>query len=300
MLPAAPYKYGATTDLDKPDRISPVPLLSCTALGCIFQPVVVFMAVAYTRSMEIHYESGLLSLLICLLILLGMFPTCVLMWTGSQRTRSLFTFSFLSSILAWVLGFCSGDFNYHYYFKPYFDVKNLNTYPHVNPSIYYSQQYMDAGVINFVPGSHLDISKSYGFKNGNTYCVAPVVGPATAEDGFHGIGKMEYDFWAVGINCCSGHRPDFHCGEYSNPLARKGLRLMREEERDFFRLAVKAAGASYNIKTRQPLFMYWMQYPEDEIRAYVDDGWKYYWHSVFAYFLLTIVDVCIYWVCFIK
>ena len=39
-----------------------------------------------------------------------------------------------------------------------------------------------------------------------------------------------YDFWAVGVNCC-GAAADFKCGEFSNPKAHAGLRLMSDEQR---------------------------------------------------------------------
>jgi hypothetical protein len=223
---------------------------------------------------------------------------CAPIWTNSSTIRRrLFAFYWFSCTLAWVLGFLGGDYNFEKHFKPYFDIKNLNTYPHVNPSVYYAQQYMDAAVIEFVPGSHLDVSKSYGFKNGNVYCVAPIVGPEAPKDNFTGIGKDDYDFWAVGMNCCSGHRPDYHCGDYSNPRARNGLRLMPAEEHQYFKLAVQAAQAAHNIKAKQPMFMYWTEYPADEIHALVEDGWKHLTHWVFAFALfqliLTILCTCI-------
>merc|ERR1712217_485151 len=155
--------------------------------------------------------------------------------------------------------------------SPYFDIQNLATYPSVDPTNYRGQQLMDAGQINFVPGTHLDLTKSMGFENLETYCVAPVTIGTGAN-----ASLPYYDFWAVGLNCCSGHVPDFHCGEYNNPKASSGLRLMRDDLRAFFRLAVQQAEAAYNIDAGHPVFLYWMQEPSTEIEAYQDDGYKYF------------------------
>merc|ERR1719310_1515840 len=126
---------------------------------------------------------------------------------------------------------------------------------------------MDAGQVEFVPGTHLDLSLSYGFKMGDTFCIAPIVGPNQT------TGKKDgkrYDFWAIGLNCCSGHAPDFHCGEFQNPKAIRGLRLMDDDKRNMHRLAVKKAQAAFNLKVSQPIFFNWLADPAAEIGAYQD------------------------------
>jgi len=119
-----------------------------------------------------------------------------------------------------------------------------------------------------------------GFKNLETYCVAPIV-----------IGDQplaRYDFWAVGLNCCSGNSGDFHCGEFSNPSAQAGLRLMNDDDRAFYRLAVQQAEATYTIEATHPIFFQWMQDPLSELASYQDDGMKLYFYSVFAFFGLQL------------
>lgn len=99
--------------------------------------------------------------------------------------------------------------------QPYYDIENLNTYPSINPAQEKGQQYMDAGRVYFADGTHLDKDFAHAFMNLDLYCVAPIV---------NGDDPLEtYDFWAVGINCCSGVSPDFRCGEFNNPHARAGL-----------------------------------------------------------------------------
>jgi hypothetical protein len=135
----------------------------------------------------------------------------------------------------------------------------------VNPATSSGQQLMDAGAVFFAHGSYLDFTKAISFSSGSKYCVVPIV-----------LGKPEradYDFWAVGIDCCdehprgntfptvAGEPQKFHCGDYNNPNARAGLRMMNTALRPYFRLAVEQAEAAYDIKAPHPLFFYWMEDP---------------------------------------
>merc|ERR1740117_1536623 len=125
---------------------------------------------------------------------------------------------------------------------------------------------MDAGRMTFAKGSRLDLTKSMAFRNVDTYCVAPIVGKNETNQ----TRRTSYDFWAVGLNCCTGRVGDFNCGEYNNPHALSGLRVMQEEQRNFYHLAVNQAEASYGIQANHPLFFYWMQDTTAEVSAYAD------------------------------
>merc|ERR1740121_1704464 len=106
---------------------------------------------------------------------------------------------------------------------------HLNTYTEIDPSKMVGQQLMDAGSVLWSNTTALDISKSMGFKNLNTYCVAPITVPGSA--------PKTYDFWAIGVNCCSGQEADFNCLDAKNKFARGGVRLLRASERPYYRLA---------------------------------------------------------------
>lgn len=189
-----------------------------------------------------------------------------------SRVCSMLLMMLWWSAVVWT-GWAVGDTLRGNFMGPYQDIQNLNTYPNVEPSLYKGSQLMDAGIIEFVPGSHIDLTKSYGFKSEDIYCVAPIVGPNTSS-------TPTYDFWAVGTNCCNGHTPDYHCGEFRNAQARKGLRLMREEQRNYFRLAVEEAKAAYNIEAQHPVFMYWMESPSTEVDQYQEDAYSWYFFSL--------------------
>jgi len=198
-------------------------------------------------------------------------------------------------LLAWVLGVALGDLNYFYNMEPYYDTSNLNTYPAVHPAQMPGQQVMDAGLMTFVSGSQLDLKKAMAFHNEDTYCVAPIVNGAMSC----------YDFWAVGTNCCKSAPGDnshigtsinplvYSCGEYNNPLAMSGLRVMREDHREFFRLAVKQAESAYSIRANHALFFHWMQDPGSEMAAYMDDGSKYFLLGVFGFFAFLLFAILV-------
>lgn len=244
-------------------------------LGILFVPWLIFVIVYWIRSFDIHYQSSVLCDVLCyaLLVIVAAFAgmTANLARSGDPVPMALLT---VTTLIGWIAGFALGNHGYHAFMKPYYDISNLNHYPHVNPRNYQGNQLMDAGMIEFSPGAKLWLPKSIGFKNENVYCAAPIVmnDPKTNK----AIPMDNYDFWAVGINCCSGHAPDFRCGEYSNPFSRWGLRIMDDDAREMFRLAVKEAEATYNLKATHPIFVHWLSDPGAEVDAYQDDGFSFF------------------------
>lgn len=251
----------------------------------IFLPWFTFSAIFAGMSFSLHYQRPVLA---WLLVVVGLVAAAVTAFMASRyyqggRVDMWYTFSAIALLVATVTAAIFGDMNFWYNMQPYYDIENLNTYPSVNPAREKGQQLMDSGRVYFADGTGLDMRKAMGFKNLDLYCVAPIV---------HGEDQLaSYDFWAVGINCCSGVSSDFRCGEFNNPHARSGLRLMRDDQRPFYRLAVQQAEAAYNIKATHPLFFYWMQDPVAEMNAYKDDGFKYYLLGMFTHFAFNLFCV---------
>ncbi|CAJ1410464.1 unnamed protein product [Effrenium voratum] len=129
-------------------------------------------------------------------------------------------------------------------------LKRLATASNVDPAIDSSSRYLDIGRILFAPGTTLDLQKFIGFKNKDIYCVAPIVNPNASK-------VDSYDYWAVGLNCCDAN--GFRCGEYTKPTARSGVRLLNEEQRQFYVLALREAEATFGIKSTLPLFFFWVE-----------------------------------------
>lgn len=292
MYAAGPYpaqaQYGAFGTPQKVGgngkrRVNPAGLV-----GCLFVPWFIFSAVYFIRSFRMQYEASGAATILCGVFFCFVLVIGFMVFNAARRPGGdarILGFLFVTSLLAWVLGFVLGHVNFLTNMQPFYDIQNLNMYPSVNPSVFGGSQLMDAGQIHFTPGSHLDLTKSVGFKNKATYCVAPIVGGnVTGSKSLSLPEKPHYDFWAVGMNCCSGHLPDFHCGEFANVQANSGLRLMNDAQRQFFRLAVQEAEAIYKINAPHPMFFYWMSDPSAEISAYQYQGLQDFYMAIFGSF----------------
>jgi hypothetical protein len=258
----------------------------------IFLPCLLFTVVFAIMSFSIHYKhqkvgtfvAFLGTVLVCFAFYLA-YKTQQKKNHGLNVDPSWYYFSGVALLLALILGMIVGDLNFWYHMQPVYDIENLNVYPSVNPAKERGGQLMDGGRMFFTDGTRLDFAKSMSFRNYDQYCVVPIV---------HGTEKLSsYDFWAVGLNCCKGLATEFRCGEFNNPKARSGLRLMRDTQRPFFRLAVQQAEAAYGISAQHPLFFYWMEDPTAEVKSYRDDGYKQFMVGIFTYFCFNLLCVAI-------
>jgi hypothetical protein len=164
---------------------------------------------------------------------------------------------------------------FYSYMAQYYRFLELNTYVDIRVDRVSGQQCMDAGRIVFAEGTHVEVKKSMGFKNVKTYCVAPIVfGNTTLES---------YDYWAVGSGCCSGIQADFHCANYNDPTASSGLRLMDEDDKGFYRLAVQQAEAVHKITAGHPLFFEWVPDGVGIVEELSDGALHLYRASIAAY-----------------
>jgi len=259
-------------------------------LATLFIPWITFVATMSLEGFSLHYSDNASCKTLSIVILCGVLCFGLLAVNAWRKQQSeglqdptWLIILFVTSLIAWFVGMASGNGIFTSCMKPFYEVNALNVYQSVDPSLYGGQQLMDAGTIVFTPNAELDFKHAMGFKNLDTYCVSPIVSP-TSQVATNASEARSYDFWAVGLNCCSGHAADFQCGEYNNPSAKSGLRLMRDDQRAYFRLAVQQAEAAYNIRAGHPIFLYWMQNPQTEINAYQDDGYKYFLLGVFSFF----------------
>lgn len=253
----------------------------------VLVPWLLFSLIMWIMSSKIHYHHPYIAWTIAVLGLAAVVVFSYLASRAKVQEKTPMWYKFMAGALLFaILCACiAGQVNFNTNTRAYLDSINLNTYPAVDPTRAKGQQLMDVGRAYFAAGVGLDMMKSMSFKNKDDYCVVPIV---KGQDQL-----ASYDFWAVGKNCCQGDGMDFKCGEYNNPHARAGLRLMREDERPFYRLAVQQAEAAFNIRAMHPLFFEWMQDPLAATEAFRDAALKMCMAGTCAHFAINTFAVAV-------
>lgn len=250
------------------------------ALMALLLPWGLFVFVFGTVSFYIHYAAPLTTSLVmgCILIL-----SLNAAWTGIQAWRrgleGYFYRLYVGVAVSYAVffGWVFGDINFWQFMQPSYSIDHLATYTNVDPSSQRlwsgedmavdGKRYQDAGKVYFAHNAVLDRRKAASFKDGDLYCVAPIVNPGCTKN-------CGYDFWAVGINCCSEFAADFRCGAYNSTRARSGLRQVVETWRPWFRLAVLQAEGTHGLTSRHPLFFHWVEEPVKELNAWKLMGYR--------------------------
>jgi len=188
--------------------------------------------------------------------------------------------TFLFCVVAAGIAAFLGRFLWESTLRQYYEIGTYQSYQNVDINVVPGSQLMDAGLVTFEEGFGLDRAKGGCFVNlGHTYCVAPI-----AHDGKLGIGVGDgpttgsYDYFAVGIDCCSCPNQDFRCGEWFNPTAHGGIRSLDYRARPFYKLAVDDFSASWQKESQHPLFFEWVDVPYYR--------WRNSWHWAFHCILL--------------
>lgn len=167
-------------------------------------------------------------------------------------------------LAATVLGGLMGEWLWSTCLSPYYELKGLQKYKDINPEHIPGERIQDAGLVDFTNFVEMDRSKGGCFMNkGNTYCIAPIVNGGQINYGLSGVPATgSYDYFAVGINCCSCPNRDFQCGEWQNPMASSGIRSLDYKARPFYTLALDDWQASYGKTAKHPMFFDWVQSAE--------------------------------------
>mmetsp|Transcript_73083 Transcript_73083/g.127829 ORF Transcript_73083/g.127829 Transcript_73083/m.127829 type:complete len:341 (+) Transcript_73083:119-1141(+) len=270
-----------------------------SALVCLIVPWLLYCTMYWLMSFRVHYEYPV----VCWsLVLLGLLFVAALAKLAvdatafrngpSYQASHWYSLLALLSFIAFIIGVMCGDTNFFYNTNAFYNVVHLADYGFppvepVDPSRITGKQVMDAGQIKFADHVYVNRSMTMVFKNQDNYCVAPIMTNHTL------LPNVSYDFWAVGLNCCTGMKADFQCGEFNNPHAHSGLRLLRDDQREYYRLAVQQAQAAFKITASHPLFFFWLENPVAELDGYQKDGYNFFTMGVIVYFFFQCLSVMI-------
>eukprot|EP00932_Pfiesteria_piscicida_P021506 SRR837773.8293.p1 GENE.SRR837773.8293~~SRR837773.8293.p1 ORF type:complete len:331 (-),score=113.65 SRR837773.8293:3-944(-) len=263
-----------------------------SAVVALMAPWSLFVLVFGTVSFYAHYAAPLLTSLTAAVVCIACVASAagaLKAWAVGSDTRFFRLYISVALAVASFMGWVLGDINFWQFMQPSYHIDHLATYTNVDPSsqhLWSGEQvraqggrYQDAGKVYFTSEAVVDRSKAMSFKDGNLYCVAPIVNPNCKND-------CGYDFWAVGINCCGDLAADFRCGAYNSSRARSGLRQVVETWRPFFRLAVVQAEGIHGLESRHPLFFHWVEDPVAELTSWKLMGYR-------AFIVTMILSFCI-------
>lgn len=197
-------------------------------------------------------------------------------------------------------GITNGDYLYWTHMWQFYQFHKMNPYVNVDPSKAKGESIMDAGQVYFKEGSFVATEEAIAYEMKDIYCAAPIVRqPLTNNDMQTGGSPVAtpysgtIDFWAVGVNCCMPSGERFRCFDTGNSLARSGLRLLRDDLRPFFKLAVEEWSSQYNMPVKHPLFFYWMNDPLAEINSNALSGTWIYYTCAMTYFCINAIGTAL-------
>lgn len=160
-----------------------------------------------------------------------------------------------------------GNFLYYEQFLPYRTLNRLQSYSNVDPSTVQGVRLQDAGVVLFNTTAGVDRSRTGCLKNAGTYCIAPIViGNQLSDSPTDG----RHDLFMAGMDCCTCPG-EFRCGAWQMPSELLGgLRVLEQNDVEFFKLASQNWAATYGKPVQRPIFFTWSADPVStwkELRA---------------------------------
>jgi hypothetical protein len=260
----------------------------------VFSPWVLFTVLLFLYTSEQHFRfpqavDTIMAAISAVVLGISGFFVCL---TRNSFDPVWYKMTFVLHLLAVLLAFGIGSWNFTTYLNPYFQLNKLQSYPQLDVTKTPGKTVQDAGRVYFAAGTKVDTTRSWHFRAGNLYCVAPIVGAD---------GQSDVDFWAIGKGCCSESSADFRCGNGELALAshmfsaRAGLRFIESDywnpERHFYRLAVDAAAEMFGMTAKDPLFFTWTQDPLRVMSELKNKGWSNFILGVQAFLTLDVTIV---------
>jgi len=262
---------------DKQNWVPKIDVSKKCVLGTYIVPVLVFSQCILLVAFKLRHVAPLL---VCTVVIIELVSIVLLLWyvsywwrIGRLNYKKWYLIYCVLIVWSFVGGLVMGDRIYFQQSYAWFTYQDLGNYVEVDPAKARGQSYMDAGTVIFKTGTIVSKPNARAYKNQKVYCVAPIVGqPLSTNSNFELPPSGTVDFWAVGIDCCLPSGEKFSCGVQLDSSETQalpaGLRLLREDERAFYRLAVQEWTTEFGLPARHPLFFYWSSDPVREHLAF--------------------------------
>jgi len=240
----------------------------------------------YTMAFEMRYLSVSRALLVgplfCLGLSVGLGIFAVKQYQKARPSQGLMLIA-VALFAGTSGGTLFGDRAWWRYTVNYYNYQDMAAYVNVDPGEDLGQSYMDAGYVYFKENTYVIRGKAMAFHNGATYCVAPIVRQslealpgqadptgAVTSTGFVPPRSGTIDFWAVGTDCCGTDGTDepFTCGDAASKFARSGMRVLSNEARNMYLLAVQEWSATTGLPVKHPVFFNWVKDPIHEEKLF--------------------------------
>lgn len=254
-------------------------------LQCILLPWGIFVGVFWVLSFSMHYDHGEAA---CCLVLFALAISIgfVMKWYYhrndvnyvSAELHSWFIYLAAACFVAWLAGVVLGNSNYSTNMQKYYDLSSMGLSRDVDPIAVSGNTILDSSRVFFKKGSSIVQDRAMGYKDGSTYCVAPIaLGNQSATP------AAVYSYWAVGIDCCTPMPPSaFWCGsDVFDPAASAALRWPSDST--YFKRAIEMAEAEYGVKASSPLFFTWNKDPQAETLKYFNEGIHFFHVWIWVY-----------------
>jgi len=286
-------KFSAETNhlLEKRLRqvLQPLEILLCAVVTSLE-----FWIVYWSRCFSLRYTdppTAWLLVLWCLIACIALTLVAAMKYRSGKKSRAWIAIA-LTMWAGLVCGYSLGDRYWYEHTVNYYNVKGMASYINIDPATDKGESYMDAGIMYFKEDSRVRKETAVAFRNGMTYCVAPIMrhvqeskpggGPVAPPSG-------TVDFWAVGVDCCGKKGETFTCGEVGTSLARSGLRLMDGTARSMFLLGVQEWSAGTGLPVRHPVFFHWVVDPITTLEGIMNAAWEDLWLRLFGCFVGSLI-----------
>ncbi|CAK0814656.1 unnamed protein product [Prorocentrum cordatum] len=143
----------------------------------VFIPWGIYIFCCGLTSFSLNYSNpSLVRGLLALVFAVWVGAVFAAVWTRHRNPDPTWvTYLALVNGIAAIAGTVSGEVSFSTFSGSYYRIRDLRVVSDVDASYTSGQNLLDAGIVHFAPGNHFDDLRTWHFKYGSTWCVAPLV-----------------------------------------------------------------------------------------------------------------------------